>query len=106
MHMRLLYTALILGTLPTITLAAVSAPRDFKGLVAIVTNLISTLIVFIFALTFLVFMWGVIKSWIIGGGDTEGVESGKKVVVTGIIALVVMSSIWGILYLLQTSFFK
>ncbi len=104
--MRLLYTAFIIATLPGIAIAAVAAPRDFKGFVGIITNIISTLVVFIFALTFLVFMWGIIKNWIMGGGDTEGVESGKKIVLTGIIALVVMSSIWGILYLLQTSFFK
>jgi len=102
--MQILYTAFIGTILPNIA-GAVTAPRDFRGLVGIITDIISTLIILIFALTFLVFMWGVIKSWIIGGGDTEGVESGKKVVVTGIIALVVMSSIWGILYLLQTSFF-
>ncbi len=91
---------------PLLTLGqSVSAPRDFKGLVAIFTNIISTLILLVFALTFLVFMWGIIKGWIIGGGDVEGVDTGKKVVFTGIIALVIMSSIWGILYLLQSSFF-
>ncbi|MCF7815574.1 MAG: hypothetical protein K9M10_02350 [Candidatus Pacebacteria bacterium] len=85
--------------------ASVKAPRDFKGLVGVVTDLISTIIVLIFALTFLVFMWGIIKNWVIKRGEAEAVESGKKIVVTGIIALVVMSSIWGILYLLQSSFF-
>lgn len=85
--------------------ASVTAPKDFKGFVGILTNIISTLIVLIFALTFLVFMWGLIKSWIFGGGDVEKVEEGKKVVITGIIALVIMSSIWGILYMLQVSLF-
>jgi len=85
--------------------AQIAPPRDFKGLVAIITDLISTLILIIFALTFLVFMWGVIKGWIMHGGDAEGVTSGKNVVIVGIIALVVMSGIWGILSILQTSFF-
>ncbi len=85
--------------------APISAPRDFKGFVGIITNIIGTLILLIFALTFLAFMWGVIKSWIIGGGDTESVEKGKSVVLTGIIVLAIMSAIWGILYMLKSSLF-
>lgn len=85
--------------------ATVSAPKDFKGLVATITSIIGTLVLLIFALTFLVFMWGVIKGWVINGGDSDGVETGKNVVLTSIIALVVMSSIWGILRLLQMSLF-
>ena len=86
--------------------ASVSAPRDFKGLVALITSIMGNLVLLIFALTFLAFLWGVVKGWIINGGDTEGVESGKNVVMTSIIALVVMSSIWGILHLLQMSLFN
>ncbi len=85
--------------------ASVSTPKDFKGLVGTITNIIGTLVLLIFALTFLVFMWGVIKGWVINGGDADGVETGKNVVLTSIIALVVMSSIWGILHLLQMSIF-
>ncbi len=104
--MRTLYIAILITMLPTLAFSAsVGAPKDFQGLVGIITNIISTLILLVFALTFLTLMWGIIKSWIIGGGDTEAVESGKKIVLTGIIALVIMSSIWGILYLLQSSLF-
>lgn len=83
----------------------VTTPTDFKSLVALLTGLLKTLIVFVFALTFLAFMWGVIKGWIIGGDSAEGVESGKKVVTTGIIVLVIMSAMWGILALFQSSLF-
>lgn len=104
MQKILLYVLLTFTVVPSILHSAtVAAPSNFKGLVAIITNIISTLILFVFALTFLAFMWGVVKGWIVGGGETEGVESGKKVVFAGIIALVIMSSIWGILYLLQSS---
>ncbi len=101
----LLYSVFLL-LYPFISQAAtVAPPRDFRGLVSIITNIISTLIIVIFALTFLAFVWGIIKGWIIQGGDPEGVESGKKVVVAGIVAFVVMCSLWGILYLLQNSLF-
>ena len=85
--------------------ATIAPPRDLKGFVSLISDLIALLIVFVFALTFLTVVWGVIKGWVVGGGDTEGVEQGKKVIFAGIIGLVIMSSIWGILYLLRASFF-
>lgn len=84
---------------------AIRAPRDFKGFVGILTDIMETLVILIFALTFIVFMWGLVKSWIIKGGDSEGVEEGKKIAVTGIIVLVVMTTFWGILNLLKSSLF-
>lgn len=98
------FTILALTAFPALAFAA-SAPRDFKGLVTIFTDIISMLIVLVFALTFLVFMWGVVKGWIIHGGDAEGIQQGKNVVIVGIIALVVMSAIWGILKMLQAGLF-
>jgi len=105
--MRLNFTALALATvilLPVVALGA-STPTDFKSLVSAIVSIITILIGIIFALTFLVFIWGVVKSWIIGGGDTESVENGKKIVVTGIVALTVMVAIWGILAILKNTFF-
>jgi hypothetical protein len=93
------------SALPLFAYGAVTPPTSFKGLVDLILSIISTLIVFVFALTFLVLMWGVIKGWIIGSGDTEGIESGKKILLTGIIVLVIMSSIWGIIKMLQSSLF-
>jgi hypothetical protein len=104
--MRKILISLVSLVAPFITYgASVSAPRDFKGLVAIFTDIIGTLVILTFALTFLAFMWGVVKGWIIHGGESDGIETGKNVVLTSIIALVVMSSIWGILRLLQSSLF-
>lgn len=99
--MRHFYITSTLFLLPLVTSA--KAPEDFKGLVGVIVGIIDPLIILIFALTFLALMWGIIKTWIIGGGDTEKVESGKKLIITGVIALVVMSSIWGIVQLLQSS---
>ena len=106
--MRFKITAILVSLaaiFPAIVHGAVRPPNNFRELVGIVTDIIGTLIILVFALTFIAFMWGIIKGWIIGGGDTEGVDEGKKVILTGIIVLVIMSSIWGILALLKTSFF-
>ena len=95
---------LALALIPVLTFgASVAKPRDLKGLVDILLGIMQTLVILVFALTFLTIMWSVVKGWIIHGGDAEGVESGKNVVLVGIIALVIMSSVWGILYLLRSS---
>ena len=94
--------ALVLYLLPFGVLAA---PSDFKSLANDLIGIINVLIPLIFALTFLVLMWGIIKAWILNAGDENEVESGKKIALTGVIVLIIMSGIWGILYILRKSLF-
>lgn len=89
---------------PYVALGA-PAPTDFKGFVALITNFIGVLVILVFTLTFIAFIWGLIKGWIINVGDAEGIQSGKNVVVVGVIALTIMVSIWGILAMLKLSLF-
>lgn len=79
--------------------------ENFSDLVATFIEMISLLIPLIFGLTFLLIAWKVIDAWIINGGDESKVEEGKQTIFVGIIALVVMSGIWGILAVLQSSLF-
>jgi len=79
--------------------------NNFADLVDIFLNMISLLIPIMFGLTFLYVLWGVIDAWIIHGGDQEKVAQGKNTLLVGIVALVVMSGIWGILTILQNSIF-
>ena len=79
--------------------------NSFSELVAHVIEFITLLIPLVFAGTFLIIMWKVIDAWIIHGGDESKIEDGKNTIIVGIIALVVMSGIWGILSILQSSFF-
>ncbi len=78
--------------------------NNFADLVGVFTGLISLLVPVVFALTFIVFAWGIIKAWIINGGDENSVEEGKKIAVAAVVAFVFMFGIWGILQLLQDSF--
>jgi hypothetical protein len=104
--MNIFTLALMILSAPLIVLGAtVSPPSDFKGFVKIITDLIKILVVLTFALTFLAFLWGVVKNWIINGGSADGVESGKRVVGISIIVFVIIISIWGILAILKSSFF-
>ncbi len=79
--------------------------QNFSDLVNSFIGLITLVIPLIFALTFLVIAWKVIDAWIIHAGDSNKIEEGKNTIIVGIIALVVMSGIWGILYILQSSLY-
>lgn len=79
--------------------------ENFSDLVAAFIEIITLLIPLIFGLTLLVIVWKVVDAWIISGGDETKVEEGKHIVLVGIIALVVMSGVWGILNILRYSLF-
>jgi len=53
-------------------------------------------------LAFLFFIWG-LAIFILRAGDDSEREKGKKTMLWGIIALVVISSIWGIVTLIQNT---
>ncbi len=69
------------------------------------TGIINLIIPLIFAITFLTIAWGVIQAWIMGDASSDDVDRGKKLVFVGIIALTIMSAIWGIIRLLQEGLF-
>jgi len=80
-------------------------PSNFAELVGIFTGLIALIVPLVFAITFIVIVWGVTKAWVISGGDENSVNEGKQIALAGVIALVFMFGIWGILNLLQSSIF-
>jgi len=65
---------------------------------SIVTNI---LIPLVFTLALLFFFWGVAK-YIWSAGQEK--EEGKKIMIWGIIALFVMSSVWGLVSFIQGEF--
>ena len=77
------------------------APLDnTKAFFTEAKNIITeVLIPLVFSLALLFFFWGVAK-YIWSAGDAK--EEGKKIMVWGVIALFVMSSIWGIIGFLKT----
>ena len=79
--------------------------RNFADVVNVFIGFIALLVPVIFALTLLVIIWKVIDAWVIHGGEESKIEDGKQTIIVGIIALVVMSGIWGILAILRSSLF-
>lgn len=78
---------------------------NFSDLVSFFIGIIAQLVPIIFGLTLLLITWRVIDAWIIHGGDDSKIEDGKQTIIVGVIALVVMSGIWGILAILRNSLF-
>ena len=62
------------------------------------------LVPFIFAIAFIVFIWGMFQYFILGGANEEAREKGKSLAIWGLIAFVVMVSIWGIVNLFVGTF--
>lgn len=60
----------------------------------------NVLVPFIFAIAFLVFLWNAVRYFIIGSGDEASRESAKRLALWGIIAFVIMVSVWGIVNLI------
>jgi hypothetical protein len=85
--------------------ASVTPPNDLKSFLGLLTGLINIIIPIIFALTFIAIAWGVIRAWIMGDASSDDIDKGKKIALSGVIALTIMVSIWGILRLLKVSIF-
>lgn len=64
----------------------------------------SYLIPFIWAIAFIVFIWGVYTFFIAGGADEEKRNQGKQLVMWAVIGFVIMTSLWGIVNLFTNSF--
>ncbi|MBI4086550.1 hypothetical protein HY416_01055 [Candidatus Kaiserbacteria bacterium] len=64
----------------------------------------TTLVPLIFALAFLLFLWGMFKYFFWGGGEEEKREEGKQLMLWAIIAFLLMVSIWGIVNVLSSGF--
>ncbi len=80
-----------------------TTPTTFAGLVGIFLNIISLLIPLVAGLSFIVFLWG-LSRFIISAGDEKARTSGKQLMIWGVIAFFVMSSVWGIVIVVANTF--
>jgi len=69
-----------------------------------IIGIINTVIVpVIFALAFLVFVWGIVNYFFISGGDETKRAEGRQFTMWGIIGIVVLFSVWGFVNLLLST---
>jgi len=64
----------------------------------------NVLVPVLFAIAFIVFLWGVFKTYIWSRGDETAVETGHKLILWGIVGFVVMISLWGLVNVVANTF--
>jgi ABC-type Fe3+-siderophore transport system permease subunit len=66
-----------------------------------IINLINNVLVpVIFAVAFIVFLYGVFETFILGAGNDEAKSKGKSLMLWGLIGFFVMVSVWGLVNIL------
>jgi len=93
--------AFALPLLASAQVTATNVQNLGTGIIGIINNVLVPLI---FALAFIVFIWGVFQYFIAGGHDEEKRESGKQLMLWGIIGFFVMVSVWGLVNILRGTF--
>src|SRR3989339_1151519 len=90
--MKKTYKLLLLAPyfLPLVTLAQ---SDDLEGVIGTVTRLLGSVIPIIFTIALIYFLWG-LTQYI--GGDVSKKEVGRDIMIYGVIALFVMSAVWGL----------
>jgi short subunit fatty acids transporter len=84
---------------PTISFAALQGVND---LLTAFGKLVSLAIPTAFGLAVLFFFYGIAK-YILAAGDEKGAQEGKSIMIYGVIAIFVMSSIWGLVAFIGTA---
>ncbi|MGB4076428.1 MAG: pilin [Minisyncoccia bacterium] len=75
---------------------------QFGGFIIYLINAI--LVPLVFAIAFIVFIWGVFEYFIAGAANEEKRKEGRNLVVYSLIGFFLMISVWGIVNLLVNSF--
>ena len=82
-----------------------SAPTTYSGLVNEIIDIINVSITTLIAVLFVYFIWKMIDTWILHGGDQNKREEGKRYMVAAVVTMVLMVSTWGIIWLIRMSLF-
>lgn len=90
--------ALAVFALPLVSFAAVNNLSDVGTF--IINTINNILVPVIFAIAFIVFLWGAFNAFIIGATNDTAKENGKNLMLWGLIGFFVMVSIWGLVNIL------
>lgn len=58
----------------------------------------------LFAVAFIMFLWGVAQAYIFSHGDPAKVATGHKLILWGVVGFVVMLSLWGLVNVVSSTF--
>lgn len=92
-------------TSPTQRGADCKAPENIGELFELAICLMGQYVIpFLFALALILFLVGIVK-YVKGGDNEEAREAGRGLMLFGIIALFVMTAVWGLVRILYTTIF-
>ena len=90
--------------LPLLTFAQTTQVTNVQSAGQFIITLINTVAVpVLFAVAFLVFIFGVFQFFILGRGSEEANDKGKTLMLYGLIGFVVMLCVWGLVNVLVNS---
>lgn len=75
-----------------------------EDLIFRITDIANYVVPVLFALALLAFFWGM-SNFILNAGNEEKRNQGKQTLIWGSLSLFIIFSIWGILIMLQNTFF-
>ncbi len=87
--------------LPLISSAAISNISDVGSF--IINTINNIFVPVLFAIAFIVFIWGAFDTFIVGAQSEETKEHGKNLMLWGLIGFFVMVSVWGLVNILTGS---
>lgn len=83
---------------PLVSVAAISNISDVGSF--IINTINNIFVPVIFAIAFIVFVWGAFQTFILGRGSDDTAEKGKSLMLWGLIGFFVMVSVWGLVNIL------
>jgi hypothetical protein len=79
------------------------AAQGIQGVITEFRNVLNLAFPVVIGLAFLFFLWG-LANFILNSGNEEKRTEGKRLMTWGVIALFIMVSVWGIVWLLRFEF--
>jgi hypothetical protein len=104
MKKALALTASTLATFafPVLAFAQINTLSDVGStIIGIINNI---LVPVLFALAFIVFIWGAFLTFIVGASSEETKDKGKNLMLWGLIGFFVMVSVWGLVNIMTSTF--
>ena len=75
------------------------------GVAITIINIINGVLVpLLFAVSFIMFLYGIAKAYVLSPGDEEAVKNGHKILLWGLIGFAVMISVWGLVNVVVNTF--
>lgn len=90
---------------PTVNTPTNTSKLSISGLVAWFVELINYIIKFILTLALIAFLWGIFRLVFVDATNEAERAKAKKFILWGIVALFVMTSVWGLVNVLHSSVF-